>query len=175
MFHNKIVNKFLLVFGSVFFLTSVAVADVKLAVVDLQKVIAESKAGQKAQADFQKETESAQADIDKRKADFDKLREEFQAQASTLSLDARIKKEDELIKKERELKRAVEDQQDSLRRRNNILLGTLLNEIRVVIDGIGRSEKYDLVIEKGSQPLLFSADTIDITTKVVTEFDKANK
>ena len=155
------------------FYSSVAFADndLRLAVVDLQQALAESTAGKKAQEEYQHDVLEAQKNIDLKKKEFEKKREALKSQKDSLNEKALLSKSEELMTVERDLQRAFKDSQEMLQRKNATIVNELVKNIREVIEGIGKEQKLSLILEKGSQALLFSEGAKDITTEVVERFN----
>ncbi len=147
----------------------------KVGIVDLQKVLASSKAGHKAQEKFKAETKDAQAKLDKKKQAFDKLKEDFQKQQKTLSASARDSKQEKLIQMDKDLKRSVQDLQEGLQRKNNQLVAGLVTDVRGVIQTVGKEKGFTVIFERGSQSVLYADNTVDITNEVVQAFDKSKQ
>ena len=153
--------------------TSEAYADgFRLAYVDLQKALSSSKAGQKAQKGYEIEVKKAQASIDQKKDEFEQLRKSFDKQRDSLNDKARQDKEEELLGMERDLKRSFKDSQDTLRRKNTVLVADLLKQMRTAVESVGRDKGFTVILEKGSQAVLYADNRIDITDEVVSKFDE---
>ncbi|MCB0360950.1 MAG: OmpH family outer membrane protein [Bdellovibrionales bacterium] len=145
--------------------------DVRVAYVDVQKALAESVAGKKAQKDYEKEVLQAQKDIDVKKGDFESKKEQFTKQKDSLSQDARAKREEELLQMERDLKRKFQDSQEMLRRRNAQIVSELVKKIQDVVSEVGKEDGFTLIVERSGQSVLYADADIDITPKVVQRFD----
>ena len=152
-------------------LPTIAQAELKIAVVDLQKALATSNAGKKAQADYKKEVEQAQKSINTKKKDFEEKRASLKKLKDSLNKKAIQKKTNEITKIEKELQKSYRESQQNLRKKNATVVSDLIKKMRVVIEKIGSEEKFSLILEKGSQALLYSAGTEDVTDKVVSRFN----
>ena len=51
----------------------------------------------------------------------------------------------------------------------------IINQLRKIIEGIARKENYSMVLEKSEQLVLFSEKTIDLTDRVIKEYDSTSK
>jgi outer membrane protein len=150
-----------------------AAPDLRVGVVDMQRALEESKAGQEAQKQYQDEVKRAQTDIDAKKADLERRQQTYQKQKTSLNQKALEEKQEELIGLEKELKRSFQDQQDALRRKNNQLVGELIKKLRKVVDDYGKDSGYSLILEKGSQSVLFADNSVEITDAVIKRFNAA--
>ncbi len=149
-----------------------AAPEVRLGFVDLQRALTESRTGKAAQKDYEKAVLAAQSKLDVKKSEFEKLREAFSKQRESLNADALQKKEEELIEKERDIKRSFKDSQEKLRRTNAQMVGELMKEIRVAVAAVGQEKNLTVILEKGSQAVLYADSKIDITDEVVSRFNK---
>lgn len=153
---------------------ALAEADVKIAVVDIQRALSESTAGAKAQKQYEKKVREAQEDLDEKKNAYEQKREKYSKKRDSLSEGARVEQEEELVGLERDLKRTFQDVQNDLRRRNAKVVGELVEKLRKVVDGVGKEGGYDVILERSSQAVLFANSSYDITDKVIKEFNKTN-
>ncbi len=155
------------------FICSTAFADssLKLAYVDIQKALEQTKSGQKVQKEFKSEVDNEQKNIDRKKAEYESLKESLEKQRGSLNETTLREKEESLLTLERELKRSFQDSQEKLRRKNANLVGELVKKMRELIETIGKDQGYSMIIEKNSQAMIFADPSLDITDLVVKKFD----
>lgn len=151
-----------------------AQAEPRFAIVDMQRALSESKAGSEAQNEYEKVVKDAQQDLNKQKQDLERQQQKYVKQKDSLSETARTERQEKLLSMERDLKRSFQDQQEKLRRKNAQLVGELVRELRDVVSEVGKSEGFTVILEKGSQAVLYADNNVDITDKVIAEFDKRN-
>ena len=169
MLNKFLVASTLLAFGS----SAVSAEEFKIAVVDIQKALELTKSGQKVQKEFKTEVEDEQKDIDKKKSEYEKLKDAITKQKGALSEKALRDKEEELLVMEKELKRSFQDSQEKLRRKNGMVVGELVKQMRVLIDAIGQEKGYSLILERNAQNMLFAEPSLDITEEIVKRFDSS--
>lgn len=145
--------------------------EVRIAVVDLERALADSKPGAEAQKKYEAEVKGAQKELDSLKAEYEKLNESFTKQAKSLNIKAGREKADELEKLKKDLQRKYEDSQAELRKLNTQIISDLLKELRGVVKEVGDEEGYTFIFEKGSQAVLYADKSADITDKVIKRFD----
>lgn len=167
----------LLAFSSLFFVIFIfpvslfAVDTVKLGSIDIQKILNESETGKKAKLDLESLIKSKQSTIDEKGKAVEKLKTDIEKQASVLSADARKSKEDELEKGIREYQRLVQDSQADIKKKEAELTDVILKDIREIIDKIGETEGYTLIIEKGM--IVYSSKGLDITDNIIKKYDES--
>lgn len=163
---------FLSALALIFSLTSFAQAEVKIAVVDLFKVLNESEEGKRSIGELQKMVESRQKSLEEKQKKIQSLREEYEKKKSVLNEEARKSKEEEIERLGRELQRTAADYQVELQKKQNEMTQNMLKEIRQIINEFAQKEGYSLVIERAEQLLIYVTPTIDITDKIITLFNQ---
>ena len=177
MIRNGIVGLFSVAcFALVLFPQASLAADPTLHVgyVDLQKALMDSTAGSAAKDSYEKEVRDAQTKLDVKKRELERLQSEFAKRRDSLSTEARMEREEKLVATERDLRRSFEDTQEQLRRKNGQMVSELLQKLAKVVDEVGKEQGYTLILEKGSQAVLYADNSIDITDEVVKRFNKMN-
>jgi outer membrane protein len=75
---------------------------------------------------------------------------------------------------DKELQRSRADFRDELQRRDFELLEKILRDLDGILQSIGQSEGYTMIIEKTEGGVIFSTPSIDITQKVIQAYDAKN-
>ena len=159
-----------------FWIASGAAAEgLKVGVVDLQKAMALSEAGQKAKALFQKKVDRVQKDLKAKQDELALLKDELDRQGMLLSEEARMEKQSSYQLGLKDFKRLYEDAQEELRREDAKLSEKILKELQAVIDDYGEKEHYDLILEKTQSGLIHRNMDLDITSKIILLYDESKK
>jgi outer membrane protein len=145
-------------------------ADLKIAYVDMEKAFTTCSAGKTAKSVFTRKLEDLTRRIEAREGELSRMRDELEKSSATLSADARSEKEDVYRQKYRDYQRLVKDSQEDLRREDSELTNKIVSTLLEVVERVGRSRGYTLVLEKKS--VLYAAQQIEITNEVVEEMDK---
>ena len=87
------------------------------------------------------------------------------------SLQAKIDQLDQLKK---EIQRKAEDAQGSYNRRRQELFQPLQEEIGKALEAFAKARGINVIIDGTQVPLLYAADSIDITRAFITEFNSKN-
>lgn len=151
--------------------SSNAAEAVKFGAVDIQKVLNESSSGKQAKINLEELIKSKQSVIDEKGRAIEKLKAELEKQSSVLSAEARKNKEDEMEKLVREYQRLVQDSQTEVKKKEDELTSVILKEIHEIIEKIGKSEGYTLILEQGM--ILYSDKSIDLTDEVIKKYDES--
>jgi outer membrane protein len=161
----------------------------KVAVVDLQAVLDSSTKGKAAKERLKNLGQKLQEEIvskrkfkEDREKELQKLREDIRSKGLVLNQQAQEDQEQAFRKKVRELKRFIDDTNNFIedataefREREVRETRRLLQEIRDVVQAMGKEGKYDLVLEgnEGAAVLLYFDGSIDLTQKVVARYNKS--
>jgi outer membrane protein len=149
--------------------------ELKIGVVDLQKAMELSEAGQKAKAVFQKKVDRVQSDLKAKQDELALLKEEIDRQSVLLSDEARMEKQSAYQTGLKDFKRLYEDAQEELRMEDAKLSEKILKDLQAVIEEYGEKEKYDLIMEKNQSGLLHRDSSLDITNKIILLYDDSKK
>jgi outer membrane protein len=160
----------------------------KVAVVDLQAVLDSSTKGKAAKerlknlgVKLQEEIKSKRKFKEDREQELQKLREDIRSKGLVLNPQAQEEQEEAFRKKVRELKRFIDDTNNFIedataefREREVRETRALLREIRDVVQVVGKEGKYHLVLEgnAGAAVVLYFDNSVDLTEKVVTRYNK---
>ncbi len=149
---------------------SYAQSTAKIGYIDLQRVILESKAGKTAKSAFEREFNQKATLIEQKKAALDQEKENFLKQSAVMDEEARLRKADELQRKEKDLNRTRDDYRDELQRRDLDLSKQILSQVVEIINNMGSSEGYEIIVEKSEGGILCCKGA-DITDRVIKAFD----
>ena len=87
------------------------------------------------------------------------------------SLQAKI---DQLEQLKKDIQRKGEDAQASYNKRRQELFGPLQDEIARALETFAKARGINVIIDAAQVPLLYIADSIDITRAFITEFNSKN-
>jgi outer membrane protein len=72
----------------------------------------------------------------------------------------------------RDYQRLVQDSQNELKKKEGELTGSIIRELREVVEKIGQDEGYSLLLENVEGIILYSRKDLDITEKVVKIYNE---
>jgi len=148
-----------------------APAEVRIAVVDMQRALNECSAGRKAKEQVKAKFERAQDQLKRQRDELDRLRDDLERKAEALSVDARREREKDLESRALEFKRKSEDFQRDLKRTDAELTAGIVEELYSIVADYGREQGYGLVLEASNGGLLYADKGLDITDEVVRRHD----
>ena len=154
------------IFSCILFIitTSVFSAELKIGIVDVNKILKEApqtiSANKKLEKEFGPRTEKLKAKIQALQGDEKKYHKE----ALTLSDDQKDKTEKSLQQRRIEIQRLERELREDMDLRRREEIGDLQEKINQTIDKIAADEKYDLILYNG---IAFASENVDITNRII--------
>lgn len=154
---------------------TVSVSDVqaeaqKIGVMNIQKVLLESTAGQKAKGVFEKRMKELQAKFKTEQEELAALQKEIEKKSSAWSKEKQNEKVREFQTKQRELQVKSEDAKMELRQLQDKELEPILKMLQTVVNSYGEKEGYSLILDS-KVAVLYSDKAVDISSEVKKELD----
>ena len=143
--------------------------------VDIQRVLARSAAGMAAREQLEKEKAVMQKQVDAQRAELEKLRDEIEKKGQLLSADARREKQELMERKVRDARRLVDDLQNTLQKKEEAMLGKVLQDLGGLIQKVSKEKGYTLVLERQRSSVLYAAAEADLTEDVIRAYDDETK
>ena len=143
----------------------------KIGVVDIQSFQNNSKTFQKTRAELKKKFDAMQQKLDAEKKALLKLEEDLNKQSMMLSLDAKEDKKRALDKKRRYYQYLYKDFAQEMKNLEMEATKKIGKELEKVVQKIGESEGYMLILEKRTLGLIFYDDSLDLTERVTKAYD----
>ena len=145
---------------------------VKVAFVDVQRVLARSAAGVAAREQLEREKATMQKEMDGRRQELEKLREEIEKKGPLMTADTRRDKQDQFERKRRDAARMADDFQKELEKKEQGLLQKVLVDVSGVVERVGKQRGYHLVVERRGATVLYAAPEADLTEEIIRVYDQ---
>jgi outer membrane protein len=146
-----------------------AFSEVKIGVVNAQEILQKSKKGAEIQKKIQALQEKKESEIKVMNDEITRIEKEIQSPA--LNEDARSKKAIDLDNKRKNLKRYLEDARNEFEQASQTELADFEKELMPMIDNIGKTKGFTMIIDLSRSGLVYMDPTIDITDEVVKAVD----
>lgn len=143
----------------------------KIGVVDFQRILETSSAGKMAKTEINKEGKKMEAELKRKGADIEKLKKRLEREALVMSKDKREENEREIRIKINDLKVLQKKYMKDFKIHEARLVKRIQNDVVEVVREVGKREGYLLILEKREGGLLYSPGTIDITDKVIQQYN----
>lgn len=148
------------------------IAEVKVGLVNIQKVIVSIKEGQSVDKTLKKSFNSKQKTIKKMEDDIREMQEKLQKQNKVLSEAAKANKMAEIQKKVMEARQQMSQFQKEIQQQEAELKKPILEKLKPIIDDISKENKVALTFEISTSPVVYAENKIDLTDKVIKAYDK---
>jgi len=145
---------------------------IKIGLIDLQRCLQECKEGQKVIKLLKDKKAVLQTQLDTKQKELLELRNELEKQAMMLSMDAQEDKKKTIERKTRELEYFYKDLNEEMIRAQEKEKKEILKELSKIIEKIGSEGNYTLITERKAGGVLYCADSVDITEKVIRAYDQ---
>lgn len=145
----------------------------KVAVIDVNKVLNESEVGKDAKKKMESRFEELKKKIDVKNDEARKMKDDLDKQKILLGKDKLKEKEDALGAKVTELRQLTQEAEKEMQSRQGELSRSVLKLIEVQVDKVVAQEKIDLVIERAAG-VVHVNPSLDITGKVLELVNKEN-
>jgi outer membrane protein len=166
-----------------------AAVSLKMGIVDLDRALKESAQGKQALQTLKQFRDKVVKEINEKKRQKDAmenslrdLQTELTAQSTVLSDAAKRDKEETYRKRVRDLRkfiddanRFIEESERELREREAELTSRLLRDLLEIIRAVGKEEGFTVIFERNDRFLLYAADAIDLTEKIIKRYDTARR
>jgi len=148
-------------------------ADVaKIGVVDFQRILEVSSAGKSAQAEIKSRGEKMEADLKKKESELEELKKRLEREALVMSREMLEEKEREFRIKINDFKSLEKKYKEELRALNSRLVNRIKKDIFELIEEMGKKEGYLLIVEKREAGVVYSPTAIDITDKLIPQYNE---
>lgn len=141
-------------------------ADVaKIGVVEFQRLFDNSDAGKEIKAQITEQGKKMEGELKAKGAEIEELKKRLEREALVMSKEMREEKEREFRIKVNDIKTLQKKYEAELQGIQRKLMSGLQNETQEIIDEIGKSGGYLMIMDK--RGVLYSPGTIDITDEVI--------
>lgn len=152
------------------FSSFVCAADVKVGMIDTQRILQESKAAQDAREAIVQDLKEKQAVYQGKEREILAMREAYAQQKADLSPEEAKDRQLELAKSVKELRRLKADLEEELNRKNREWTAQILKDVAKVVSDFRSEEDFTFILEKKN---VVTADpAIDVTDRIIRLYDQ---
>lgn len=146
-------------------------SSVRIAYIDVQRVLARSSAGVAAREQLEREKTVMQKEMDGKRQELEKMRDELEKKGPLMTADARREKQETFERKRRDAARMMDDFQKELEKKEQTLLQRVLGELSGVIEKVGKDKGYYMIVEKRGASVLYASPDADLTDEIIRAYD----
>jgi outer membrane protein len=154
----------LLVLGSLF-LAGSALAETRIAVIDVQRAVMQTEDGLRAQANLKKLFDNRQQELNRKQTELGKQKEDIEKQSKVLSKDALAKRVDDWQKQMTELQSVFMEYNKELEKKQKELTDPIFERVLGAIKRIAGTDGYDLIVDRAT--VAFARGDLDLTDRVI--------
>ena len=147
---------------------SAGAADLKIGVVNMERILRDSQSAAQASERLNAEGQRRQEEIDAVTKRFKQRLERFEKEAPAMAETERLAERRELAEMERDVARRSREARDEFNQRRNEEVLLLQGRAGRVIQQIAEAEKFDLVLYE----FFYASKKVDITDRVMKELDR---
>jgi outer membrane protein len=156
--------------SAVFLLAAPAAsAQMKIAVVDVQRAVMETEDGLRAQATLKKLFDRRQHELDARQDELKRARDDIEKQAKVLSKEALQRRMNEWQQSMAELQGVFMEFNKELQKEQNKMTQPILNRVLSVLRQVAAQDGYDAILERNAVP--YARTDLDITDRVIQRYN----
>lgn len=145
----------------------------QIAVIDVQRLLSESRAGQEALESLRALGQQKQGEIESKQTEISDLRQRLEEGRLSLSEEKQLELEKGLQDRLIELRRMQDDAERELQQKRAEAFGRIEEGVIPLIATVAQERGYTLVFNKFQSGLLFAVDNADITDAILERFDSA--
>jgi outer membrane protein len=138
----------------------------RVAVIDVNKILNDSDAGQAAKKKMEARYEELKKTIDAKQEEARKIKEEIDKQKVMLGKEKLKEKEDALQGKLNELRQLTQEGERDMQARQGEFTREVLKSVEAKVDIVVKADKLDLVLEKSAGVVHYN-ESMDITPRVL--------
>ena len=153
--------------------TSVDTEDVRIGVIDIQKILQYSKAARQARETLLEDLETKRTQMKAKQYDLRQIQEGLKRRGKDLSPSERESAEERLEKEIKELRRFKKDLEEEWKKKNAELTRKLMSDIREIVKKVREEANYAVIFEKKS--LMAHDEEIDITQQIIQIYNARKK
>ena len=143
----------------------------KIGLVDLQRIIDTSVAGKEALAEIKNSGEKMESELQKKSQNIEEMKKNLERKSMVMSRETREQSERDLRISLGDLKFLNQKYMEDFKRMETRLVNRIKDEVFAIVEEIGKREGFALVLERREAGVLFSPDAMDLTDRIIREYD----
>ena len=147
-------------------------AQVKLAVVDMQRALLETNDGRSAKTQLKRLFEERQKRLNDRQEALKRMKEDLDKQKVSLSREALQKRMEDYQAEFVKLQQSYLEYQNELAQKEAELTKSILVNLQGIVRQIGTSEGYTGILDQGA--VIWAPTHLDLTDRVIQEYNQAH-
>ena len=153
-----------------------AVAQTKLAILNVQEAISRTGEGQKLIRELEQKYRPTQQRLGSKQQEVNRMRDQLQKGANTMSQEAQRNLSRDIQKAETALQRDMEDARGEFSQEQNQLFNAVGAKMMAIIDTYSKDNGFQIVLDISNpqSPVLYAVNEVNITNAIITAYDAAH-
>jgi len=151
-------------------------AATKIAIINIQSAILNTKDGQKAAADVQAKFNPRKTELDKKRSEVEALQEQLRKGSATMSEEAQERLRKDIEAGNKEMTRRTQDMNDDLEQDQSRIMQDLGGKMMKIVEEYATQNAYAVVLDVSNPQtdVLWAAASTNITPDIVRLYDQAH-
>lgn len=149
-------------------------AAMKIGIMNVQKVLVQSAAGQKAKEKFDKKGKELEAEFSGEQAEIVEMQKEIEKKGSVWSKEKKEEMVLEFNRKRRDLQTKSEDARLEMKKLQDKELEPILKALETIVDDFGENNGYSVILDSKNGVIYFD-DALDVSDALIEELNKVLK
>ena len=145
---------------------------IKIGVVDIEQAISSTEEGKAAREEFARKQREAESRVQPMLERYRALEEELKTKKFVLSDDALYQKQLDLAQKKNEIQAKMREIDGQLQVDQKRLEIPLVQKLEGIIEELGKSQGFTLIIRRGAPGVLYTREALDMTQLVIERYNK---
>ena len=145
---------------------------IKIGVVDIEQAISSTEEGKAAREEFARKQREAESKVQPMLERYRTLEEELKTKKFVLSDDALYQKQLDLAEMRNEIQSRMREVEGQLQVDQKRLEGPLVQKLEGIIEELGKSQGFTLIIRRGAPGVLYAREALDVTEMVIERYNK---
>jgi len=143
----------------------------KIAIIDFQRIIDTSNAGMRSATEIKSQGKKMEQILKEKEAEVEELKKSLEQKALVMSQEAREEKERGFRIQANDLNSLKKRYLDTLKEMNLKLSNRIKDDVFEIVEDMGKRGGYLLILEKRVGGVVYSPKAIDVTDKVIEEYN----
>ena len=145
---------------------------IKVGVVDIDRAISSTDEGKAAREEFARKQREAEGQIQPLVERYQALEEEMKAKKFVLSDEALFQKQLDLVEMRNQIQSKMKEIEGQMKVDQKRLEGPLITKLGSIIEDIGKSQGFTLILRRGAPGFLYTREALDVTDLVIEKYNQ---
>ncbi|NIO17338.1 MAG: hypothetical protein GTN70_10180 [Deltaproteobacteria bacterium] len=145
--------------------------EIKIAIIDVNKVLNESKEGTEAKEKMKTRYDELQKRLSNKQEELKTMRDDLENQKIILGKEKIKEKEEEMEKEMVEFRKVVAESEKEMRDTESAYTQEILKKIKATVDVLAKEKGFNLVVDR-SGGVVYADEGLDITSTIIETLNK---